>query len=103
MSSPYPPLPTLAGVEPELIALDAFKLAVADQVSKILEVPLEKAYEGVESGKTGKGVAGDFCVAVPRFRLAGKPNEIGEKLAAGVSGLLFDEEEVGRGRELTSC
>jgi len=81
----FPPLPTLAGVEPELIALDAFKLAVAHQVAQILDVPLEKAYEGVESGKTGKGVAGDFCVAVPRFRLQGKPNEIGEKLAAGVS------------------
>ena len=81
-----PPLPELPShAAPELAALDAFKLATAAFVSKALEIPLEQAYEGVESGKTGKNVTGDFLIAVPRFRLKGKPQELAQKLVDQVS------------------
>ncbi|GAA6016879.1 hypothetical protein JCM10207_007835 [Rhodosporidiobolus poonsookiae] len=64
-------------------ALDVFKLATAHYIADTLEgVTLDKAYEGVESGKTGKNVLGDFVVAVPRFRLKQKPNEVADKLVA---------------------
>lgn len=86
MSTGLPPLPSLPShASPELAALDAFKLATAAFLSKTLEIPLEQAYEGVESGKTGKNVTGDFLIAVPRFRLKGKPQEITQKLVDAVS------------------
>ncbi|KAK4048753.1 arginyl-tRNA synthetase [Microbotryomycetes sp. JL201] len=76
-----PPVPQLPGVaDPALAVLDGFKLAAADYVSQQLGVTLEKAYEGVESGKVGKGAIGDFTVAVPRFRLGGKPQDHAKKL-----------------------
>ncbi|GAA5883893.1 hypothetical protein JCM3774_003909 [Rhodotorula dairenensis] len=62
-------------------ALDLFKLAAAQLVvDAVPEIELEKAYEGIESGKTGKNVSGDFTVAVPRFRLKAKPNDIAEQI-----------------------
>ncbi|GAA6042570.1 hypothetical protein JCM8097_003136 [Rhodosporidiobolus ruineniae] len=64
-------------------ALDVFKLATAHYIQSVWpEVTLDKAFEGVESGKTGKNVMGDFVVAVPRFRLKGKPNDLAEQLVA---------------------
>lgn len=83
------PLPAEPAVPAEHLtstpALDLFKLAAAEFITKNLpEVSLEKAFEGVESGKTGKNVAGDFTIAIPRFRLKAKPNEVAEKLAAAV-------------------
>ncbi|GAA5978830.1 hypothetical protein JCM10908_004501 [Rhodotorula pacifica] len=64
-------------------ALDLFKLAAAQLiVDAVPEIELEKAYEGIESGKTGKNVSGDFTVAVPRFRLKAKPNEVAEQIVA---------------------
>jgi len=60
-----------------------FKLAAANYISQTLTpqlVSLEKAYEGVESGKSGKNVLGDFVVAVPRFRLKEKPQQVADKL-----------------------
>lgn len=66
-------------------ALDLFKLAAAQLiVDAVPEIELEKAYEGVESGKTGKNVSGDFTVAVPRFRLKAKPNDIAEQIVQKV-------------------
>ncbi|BGO89285.1 arginyl-tRNA synthetase [Rhodotorula toruloides] len=81
------PLPATPSIPDEHLAstpaLDLFKLAAAEFIHSVLpEVDVEKAFEGVESGKTGKNVQGDFTVAVPRFRLKAKPNEVAEKLAA---------------------
>ena len=86
MSTTLPPfrLPSEPAIPQEHLtstpALDLFKLAVA----AVPEVPLEKAYEGIESGKTGKNVSGDFTVAVPRFRLKAKPDAIAEQIVAKV-------------------
>lgn len=84
--SSLPPLPSLPShAAPELAAIDAFKLATASYLSEQLEIPLAQAYEGVESGKTGKNVTGDFLVALPRFRLKGaKPQELAQKLVEQV-------------------
>ncbi|KAM0792037.1 hypothetical protein ACM66B_004745 [Microbotryomycetes sp. NB124-2] len=71
-------LPGIA--DPSLAVLDGFKLAAAQYVSEQLGIELDKVYEGVESGKTGKNALGDFTVAVPRFRLPGKPQDLAQKL-----------------------
>jgi hypothetical protein len=86
MAASFPPLPSLPShASPETSALDTFKLATAAFVSNTLEIPLAQAFEGVESGKTGKNVQGDFLVAVPRYRLKGKPQEYADKLVKEVS------------------
>ncbi|GAA5969149.1 hypothetical protein JCM8115_007129 [Rhodotorula mucilaginosa] len=89
MSTTLPPfrLPSEPAIPQEHLtstpALDLFKLAAAQLiVAAVPEVPLEKAYEGIESGKTGKNVSGDFTVAVPRFRLKAKPDAIAEQIVA---------------------
>jgi arginyl-tRNA synthetase len=103
--SGLPPLPHVAGAEPQLIAQDIFKIAAAVRVSESLGafdfhlflsrkkkkknleadfrngndyegIDLEKAYEGVESGKKGA----DLAVAVPRFRLKGDPKALAKKV-----------------------
>lgn len=79
-----PSTPSLPPSNPEIPALDLFKLACAQYISKTLSIDLEKAYEGVESGKTGKNVLGDFVVAVPRFRLKEKPQQVAENLVNSV-------------------
>lgn len=93
MSTTLPPfqLPSEPAIPQEHLtstpALDLFKLAAAQLiVAAVPEVPLEKAYEGIESGKTGKNVSGDFTVAVPRFRLKAKPDAIAEQIVAKVGG-----------------
>ncbi|KZO95455.1 arginyl-tRNA synthetase [Calocera viscosa TUFC12733] len=72
--SPY--AASIPGVEPETCAFDAFRLAVASKLTGPLNIPLEKAYEGVDIGKKGA----DFTVAVPRFRLGGKPDDWAKKV-----------------------
>ncbi|KAM0755895.1 arginyl-tRNA synthetase [Meredithblackwellia eburnea MCA 4105] len=78
--SSLPTLPSVAGASPSSSALDTFKIATAHHVSKVLDIPIEKAFEGVESGKTGKGVKGDFNVAVPRFKLKGDVKAFAQKI-----------------------
>ena len=80
-----PETPSLPSSHPDVPALDVFKLACAHYIANTLDVPLDKAYEGVESGKTGKNVLGDFVVAVPRFRLKEKPNVVADKLVNSVN------------------
>lgn len=89
-SLPPFPLPATPSIPAEHLestpALDLFKLAAAQFIVDTLpEVALDKAFEGVESGKTGKNALGDFVVACPRFRLKAKPNEVADKLVAAVS------------------
>ncbi|KAN0061642.1 arginyl-tRNA synthetase [Thecaphora frezii] len=70
-----PQLPQVAGTDPKRAPLDSFKIAIAQNIHQVLGVDVEKAIEGVGPGKFG-----DFTVAIPRFRLPGKPNELAEKV-----------------------
>ncbi|MBW0541595.1 hypothetical protein O181_081310 [Austropuccinia psidii MF-1] len=79
-----PPLPIPLGAEPSLIALDAFRTAVAVQVAEILGLPssqpaeLAQIWQGIESGKKE---GGDLTVAVPRFRIKGSdPKTLAKKI-----------------------
>lgn len=83
-----PDLPQADGILPETAALDAFKLAAAQYVARSLELPLDKALEGIESGRTGKSMSADFQVAVPRFRLKGDPKAFAKKIADEVRSLM---------------
>ncbi|EGO04081.1 hypothetical protein SERLA73DRAFT_102424 [Serpula lacrymans var. lacrymans S7.3] len=72
-----PPLPSVPGTDPSACILDAFRTAIAQRVSDALPpLTLEQAYSGVDYGK--KGV--DFTVALPRFRLPGKVDELASKV-----------------------
>lgn len=70
-------LPSVLGTDPSSCILDAFRIAIAKRVSDALPpLTLESAYNGVDYGK--KGV--DFTVALPRFRLPGKPNDLAQRV-----------------------
>ncbi|CCL99216.1 uncharacterized protein FIBRA_01231 [Fibroporia radiculosa] len=72
-----PPLPLVPGTDPERCVLDAFRTAIAQRVADALPpLTVEQAYQGVDYGK--KGV--DFTVALPRFRLPGKVDELAAKV-----------------------
>ncbi|KAF9557000.1 arginyl-tRNA synthetase [Agrocybe pediades] len=64
------PLPE--GTDPSKCVLDSFRIAIAQKLSEALPLTLEQAFAGVDYGKKGE----DFTVAVPRFRLKGKVDEI---------------------------
>jgi len=69
-------LPVVEGTEPHRCALDAFRIAIAQQITKTFpNVPIEKAYEGVDYSKKDS----DFTVALPRFKLGGKPADLSAK------------------------
>ncbi|KAJ8588014.1 hypothetical protein M405DRAFT_769699, partial [Rhizopogon salebrosus TDB-379] len=75
--SSLPSLPSVPGTDPSSCILDAFRTAIAKRVSDALPpLTLEQAYTGVDYGK--KGV--DFTIALPRFRLPGKPDELAKKV-----------------------
>ncbi|EJU02311.1 arginyl-tRNA synthetase [Dacryopinax primogenitus] len=76
VQSAYSAYPAIPGVEPQICALDAFRLAVASKLAAPLGIPIEKAYEGIDIGKK----EADFTVAIPRFRLSGKPDEWAKKV-----------------------
>lgn len=86
-----PPLPSLPGyTPPEQSPLEYFKLAAAQHLSKVLEIELETAYKGIESGKTSKGPIPDFSVALPRFRLKTDAKANVARFLADVSSLRFE-------------
>lgn len=77
-----PQLPQLPGTAPERCVLDSFRTAIAKIVSDALPpLTIEQVYAGVDYGK--KGV--DFTVAIPRFRLPGKVDELAKKVLDQVS------------------
>ncbi|KAH9930170.1 arginyl-tRNA synthetase [Amylocystis lapponica] len=77
--SHLPPLPQVLGTEPSRSILDAFRTAIAQRVADALPpLTVEQVYAGVDYGK--KGV--DFTVALPRFRLPGKIDELAGKVLA---------------------
>ncbi|KAF8159618.1 hypothetical protein B0H34DRAFT_782303 [Crassisporium funariophilum] len=71
-----PQLPSVPDTDPSKVALDSFRIAVAQRLSEALPLTLEQAFSGVDYGKKGE----DFTVALPRFRLPGKPDEIAKKV-----------------------
>ncbi len=73
-------LPHIADADVENSPLDVFKIAIAAQVSKILDLPIDIVYGGVDFGKKGA----DFTIAVPRFRIKAKSAELVTKVAAEV-------------------
>lgn len=80
-----PSLPKIPGTEPETCVLDSFRTAIAQVVADALPLTVEQVYAGVDYGK--KGV--DFTVALPRFRLPGKIDELAAKVIGKVSEHLF--------------
>jgi arginyl-tRNA synthetase len=81
-SSTLPPLPNVPGTDPSKCALDSFRISIAKRVAEALPpLTLEQAFVGVDYGK--KGV--DFTVALPRFRLPGKVDELAAKVIGKVS------------------
>ncbi|KAF9045766.1 arginyl-tRNA synthetase [Hymenopellis radicata] len=70
-------LPHVPDTDPSRCALDLFRTSIAKKVADALpQLSLEQAYSGVDYGK--KGV--DFTIALPRFRLPGKVDEIASKV-----------------------
>lgn len=77
MVSSLPSLPLVPGTDPSSCVLDAFRTAIAKRLSdRLPQLAIETAYSGVDYGK--KGV--DFTVALPRFRLPGKPEELANRV-----------------------
>lgn len=77
-TSATPALPHVPGTDPTKSVFDAARISIAQRLSKALPITLEQAYAGVDYGKKGE----DFTVAVPRFRLKGKPDEFANKVVA---------------------
>lgn len=75
-----PDLPYIESTEPARIALDAFRTAIAVQVSKILDLDLDKVYAGIQTTKDY-----DVNIAIPRFRLKGDPKALAKKVADEVN------------------
>ncbi|KDR80441.1 hypothetical protein GALMADRAFT_242884 [Galerina marginata CBS 339.88] len=71
-----PPLPVVKDTDPSKAALDSFRIAIAKRLSETLPLTLDQAFAGVDFGKKGE----DFTVALPRFRLPGKVDEIAAKV-----------------------
>ncbi|KAJ3570311.1 hypothetical protein NP233_g4488 [Leucocoprinus birnbaumii] len=71
-------LPVVPDTDPSRFVLDSYKIAIAKIVGDALGLSVEQVYPGVAWGK--KGV--DFTVALPRFRLPGKVDELAKKVIA---------------------
>lgn len=81
MSTSTSTLPTLPNTDPSTIALDEFRVAVAKHISDALPaLTIEQAFSGVDFGKKGE----DFTVALPRYRLPGKVDEIAKQVIDNV-------------------
>ena len=82
-----PQLPSVPDTDPSSAVLNSFRIAIAKRLSESLPLTLEQAFSGVDYGKKGE----DFIVALPRFRLPGKVDEIAKKVIdeVGLSGLKY--------------
>jgi arginyl-tRNA synthetase len=81
MASSLPSLPMVPGTDPERCVFDSFRTSIAKKLSDALPLTLEQAYSGVDFGKKGA----DFTVALPRFRLPGKTDDLAAKIIGKVS------------------
>ncbi|KAI0330747.1 arginyl-tRNA synthetase [Cubamyces sp. BRFM 1775] len=74
-----PKLPEVPGTDPTRSVLDSFRIAIAKVVADALEpLTVEQVYQGVDFGKKGE----DFTIALPRFKLPGKIDELAKKVIA---------------------
>ena len=80
-ASQMPQIPTVPDTDPSSAILDSFRIAIAKRLSEVLPLSLEQAFSGVDYGKKGE----DFTVALPRFRLPGKVDEIAKQVIDKVS------------------
>ncbi len=81
-----PSLPQVPGTEPERSVLDSFRIAAAKIVVDALpQLSVEQVYAGVDYGKKGA----DFTIALPRFRLPGKVDEVAKTVLSQVCILEF--------------
>lgn len=71
-----PKLPELEGTDPARAPQDAFRLAIADQLSRSIGTPLKDTFLAVAIG----GKECDYKVVLPRFRLPTKVDELQEKV-----------------------
>ena len=71
-----PKLPELEGTDPARAPQDAFRLAIADQLSKTLGTSLKDTFLAVATG----GKECDYKVVLPRFRLPTKVDELQAKV-----------------------
>jgi arginyl-tRNA synthetase len=76
-----PPVPSVKGADTETAIIEAYRIAAAKIVSEAVDIPLETAYPGIDVGNK----KADLYVAMPRFRLGGKPDQWAEKVVAHVS------------------
>ena len=83
-ASQMPQLPSIPDTQPSSAILDSYRIAIAKRLSDSLPLTLEQAFSGVDYGKKGE----DFTVALPRFRLPGKVDEVAKQVIDKV-GLLF--------------
>lgn len=84
-------LPKIPGTDSSRCILDAFRTAAALHISKTLDIPVETAFTGVDLGKAKN----DFTVAIPRFRLKGKPSDHVAKVLKEVRFLVSRSQERG--------
>jgi arginyl-tRNA synthetase len=75
-------LPHVEGTDPSRCVLDLFRVAIAKRLADAFpgKLSIDAAYVGVDYGK--KGV--DFTVALPRFRLGGKVDELANAVTSKV-------------------
>ena len=73
-------LPSVLGTDPSKFALESYRIAIAQTVGDALGLTVEQVHPGVAWGK--KGV--DFTVALPRFRLPGKVDDLAKKVIDSV-------------------
>ena len=71
-----PKLPELEGTDPARAPQDAFRLAIADQLSRSIGTPLKDTFLAVAIG----GKECDYKVVLPRFRLPTKVDELQERV-----------------------
>lgn len=69
-------LPSVLGTDPSRFALESYKIAIAQIVGDALGLTVEQVHPGVAWGK--KGI--DFTVALPRFRLPDKVDDLAKKV-----------------------
>jgi arginyl-tRNA synthetase len=75
----------MSSADSEPYFIDKCRESIAKAVSTCLHIEFDTAYGGVDLGK--KGV--DFTVAMPRFRLKEKPQELAERVQNHVRRQLY--------------
>lgn len=86
-----PAVPSIYGTDPTVCVLDAFRIAAAQSVADACGIDVEKVYPGVDIMKK----QADLYVAMPRYRLGGKPDVWAKKVVDAVSTVPASESKEG--------